>query len=130
MIDKPNLKSSESDLIKFVDDWVELCAEGNIEEAFSILDKPIESSRHQWSPQDIEEITFDHFDDGKQPVITSPDEVKGKIRKDIFAYDDGSGWGIEYGLPMNGIVSDFTLMFDFLKKNNTLLVILDDCHVM
>ena len=130
MINKPNLKSNEQDLLIFVHEWINLCAAGKIKEAFSILDKPIDESRYFWTPEDIKEITFDHFDDGKQPMITSPDTVEGKIRKDVFKYDNGSGWGVEYDLPMNGVVSDFTLMFDFIKSNDQLLVILDDCHVM
>ena len=130
MLTKPNIYSNENDLVNFVSGWIKLCAEGRIEEAFSILDQPIEASSNEWSPEDIEEITFNHFNDGKQPIITSPDCAEGTIRKDVFAYDDGSGWGVQYDLPMNGVVSDFTLMFNFIKKNNQLLVILDDCHVM
>ena len=129
MVIKPTLESKEQGLINFVHEWVKLCANGMIEDAFSILDKPINLARH-WSAEDIKEITFDHFDDGKQPVISSPDNVEGTIRKNVFAYDDGSGWGVEYDLPMNGVVSDFTLMFDFIKDGDRLLVILDDCHVM
>ena len=63
-------------------------------------------------------------------MITDPDEVEGNIRKDTYAYNDGSGWGVEYDLPLNGVVSDFTLMFDFIKHNGELKIILDDCHVM
>lgn len=130
MIEKPKLESGKDALICFVNSWVSLCAEGKILEAFSILDKPIDASRHNWTPEDIQEITFGHFDDGKQPRITSPDGVDGIIRKDVFEYNDGSGWGVEYDLPMNGVVSDFTLLFNFIKSNGELLVILDDCHVM
>ncbi|EKN4616609.1 TPA: hypothetical protein NKW28_004473, partial [Vibrio parahaemolyticus] len=52
------------------------------------------------------------------------------LRNNIFEYDNGSGWGVEYDLPLNGVVSDFTLLFDFLKHGEDLRVILDDCHVM
>lgn len=130
MIIKPNLQASEKDLLDFVDQWVELCASGYINEAFTLLDVPLDQSRFRWSAKDLKAITFDHFDDGKQPIITSPETVEGNIRKDVFAYDDESGWGIEYDLPMNGVVSDFTLTFNFIKLNGQLKVVLDDCHVM
>ncbi|TOI27473.1 DUF7668 domain-containing protein [Vibrio parahaemolyticus] len=70
------------------------------------------------------------FGDNQLPVITSPLTVTGVLRSDIFEYDNGSGWGVEYDLPLNGVVSDFTLLFDFLKHGEDLKVILDDCHVM
>ena len=130
MINKPGLDATDNDLIGFVHDWVKLCAAGKIDEAFSLLDEPLDKSRHTWTPDDIKEVTFDHFDDEKYSVITDPDEVEGNIRKDTYAYNDGSGWGVEYDLPLNGVVSDFTLMFDFIKHNGELKIILDDCHVM
>lgn len=130
MIVKPGINAKESDLVEFVHGWVKLCAEGKIDQAFSLLDEPVDQFRHTWTPGDIKEITYDHFDDEKYPTITNPDEVDGNIRKDVFEYNDGSGWGVEYDLPLNGVVSDFTLMFDFIKSGGVLKVILDDCHVM
>jgi hypothetical protein len=130
MIVKPGINAKESDLVEFVHGWVKLCGEGKIDQAFSLLDEPVDQSRHTWTPEDIKEITYDHFDDEKYPTITNPDEVDGHIRKDVFEYNDGSGWGVEYDLPLNGVVSDFTLMFDFIKSGGVLKVILDDCHVM
>jgi len=130
MINKPAPDAIESDLVKFIDNWVKLCADGNITEAFSLLDAPIDKSRHRWTPEDIKDITYNHFDDEQYPAITDPDKVAGDIRIDIFEYTDGSGWGVEYSLPLNGIVSDFTLMFDFIKDNDSLKIIMDDCHIM
>ncbi|HIF9520580.1 hypothetical protein NGM67_12015 [Photobacterium damselae] len=66
---------------------------------------------------------------GEHPIVTDPDTVEGNIRKDIWEYNDGSGWGVEYDLPLNEDVSDFTLLFDFIKPRNQLKVILDGCHV-
>ncbi len=130
MLTKPTLDATEQELLDFVHQWVKMCAAGNIEAAFALLDVPVDESRHTWTPADIREITFDHFDDEQYPSITDPDTVKGNLRSDVFAYNDGSGWGIEYDLPLNGVVSDFTLMFDLIKHDGDLLVILDDCHVM
>ncbi len=129
-MDKPGIEASNKELISFVHDWIKLCANGKINEAFGLLDAPVDINRHTWSPEDIKEVTFDHFDDGQFPVISDPDNVEGTIRKDIIKYNDGSGWNVEYDLPLNGVVSDFTLMFDFIIKGNKLKVILDDCHVM
>ena len=130
MISKPDIHSSKNDLIEFVHGWVKLCSKGYINEAFQLLDKPIDTSRHTWTPDDFHEVKFNHFDDDKYPVVTDPDTVEGKVRKDVFEYNDGSGWGVEYDLPLNNVVSDFTLLFDFIKSNDELKIILDDCHVM
>lgn len=132
MLAKPTVTATQAELLQFVHDWVGMCAEGKINEAFTLLDAPLDSSRYHWSAEDITEITFDHFDDGLQPVITHPDTVGGDIplRADSGSFNDGSGYWVEFDLPMNGVVSDFTLMFEFLFSNETLKVILDDCHVM
>jgi len=129
-VQKPTINSPQSELIKFVHDWVKLCSLGNVIEAFEILDSPIDPSNHTWTAEDLREISFDHFDDGKQPEITDPDTVDGTIYSDVFEYNDFSGWGVEYNLPMNGVVSDFTLMFDFIKSEDVLKIILTDCHIM
>ncbi|HGF5169493.1 TPA: hypothetical protein ACF35O_004996, partial [Vibrio parahaemolyticus] len=127
---KPTIESSQEELIAFVRDWIDLCASGEAEYAFSFLDEPLDNSRSKWSLEDFEMVRFDHFGDNQLPVITSPLTVTGVLRNDIFEYDNGSGWGVEYDLPLNGVVSDFTLLFDFLKHGEDLRVILDDCHVM
>lgn len=130
MIERPTLASDENDFVRFVHQWIQLCATGKISEAFALLDTPADPTHDYWTAEDLHEITFDHFDDGKQPNITDPDHAKGVIRKDVFQYSDGSGWGVAYDLPMNGVVSDFTVLFDFIKSEDELQIILKDCHVM
>ena len=130
MIKKPGINATGIDLIEFVHEWVKLCSDGKISEAFSLLDEPVDGSRHSWTPEDIRQVTFDHFGDEEYPTITDPDKADGNIRKYFYEYNDGSGWGVTYDLPLNGVVSDFTLMFDFIKCKGILKAILDDCHVM
>lgn len=127
---KPTINSSEKDFIEFVDNWIELCASDKTELAFSLLDKSKNKKSHRMTVEDFEFVRFNHFDDDKLPTVTSSKTVKGNLRKDIVKYDDNSGWNLEYDLPLNGIVSDFTLMFDFIIDGKKLLVILEDCHVM
>lgn len=122
--------ASENDLVRFVHDWVALCADGNVNEAFSLLDKPLSRSNQHWNSDDLKEVTFDHFDDGKYPEITSPDDVVEEIQNEVYEFDDGSGWSVDYKLPLNGVVSDFTLQFKFIIRKGNLKVILDDCHVL
>ncbi|MCG7564205.1 hypothetical protein [Pseudoalteromonas sp. McH1-42] len=130
MLSKPSITASEEEIFQFVHEWIKLCALGMHKEAFSILDSPLKPDSHEWGPEDIREITFDHFDDEKYPVITDPDKFISTIKKYIYKYDDDSGWAVEYDLPLNGVMSDFTLMFDFIKDGEYYKVILDDCHVM
>ena len=127
---KLDINSTNEEFVQFVHEWVKLCASGKTIEAFELLDDPIDKFRHTWTVKDFEEVRFNHFDNGNSPVVTDPETVKGTIRKDVFEYDDDSGWGVQYDLPLNGVVSDFTLMFDFIKVDGKLKIILDDCHVM
>ncbi|ENY5168547.1 DUF3265 domain-containing protein [Vibrio parahaemolyticus] len=38
---KPTIESSQEELIAFVRDWIDLCASGEAEYAFSFLDEPL-----------------------------------------------------------------------------------------
>ncbi|HCJ4668904.1 hypothetical protein [Vibrio parahaemolyticus] len=74
---KPTIESSQEELIAFVRDWIDLCASGEAEYAFSFLDEPLDNSRSKWSLEDFEMVRFDHFGDNQLPVITSPLTVTG-----------------------------------------------------
>ena len=129
-MNRPTINSTREELIQFVHGWIQLCANGNIDEAFRLLDPPLDEARHAWSMKDFEMVVDNYFEDGKRPVVTDPDTVAGEIRKNCFEYNDGSGWSVEYDLPLNGVVSSFTLLFDFIKVRDELKVILDDCHIL
>ncbi|EJG1380136.1 hypothetical protein CS277_RS24050, partial [Vibrio parahaemolyticus] len=51
---KPTIESSQEELIAFVRDWIDLCASGEAEYAFSFLDEPLDNSRSKWSLEDFE----------------------------------------------------------------------------
>lgn len=129
MIVKPEIHASKKELLQFVHHWVKLCATGDIDSAFDLLDPPVNTKQHVWTQDDFHEVTFDHFSDGQYPSVTDPDKAEGTIRTDVFEYDDRSGWGVAYDLSLNNVVSDFTLMFDFIKIDDQLKVLLTDCHV-
>ncbi|MEY8388103.1 hypothetical protein AALC17_12540 [Oscillospiraceae bacterium 38-13] len=49
---------------------------------------------------------------------------------DLFAFNDGSGYSMDYGLTTDGEINDLTLQVEFLKKGNGYIVSLDDLHTL
>jgi hypothetical protein len=74
-------------------------------------------------------LTFDHFDDGRQPEISDPGALDN-LRVDAYRYNDGRGFGVDHDLPLDGKRSDFTVQLVFKKKGGEYLVYLEDIHVL
>lgn len=73
------------------------------------------------------------FLDETRPVlkIDDPTLVKSQNREvDLFTFNDGSGYSMDYGLTTDGEINDLTLQVEFLKKGNGYIVSLDDLHTL
>jgi hypothetical protein len=123
---RPSIDATEDEILQFTRRWVALAAEEGFEAAVAELDR---NEKVHWSQALFEELTFDHFDDGSQPIITDPDLVKG-LRVDAYKYNDGSGFAVDHDLPLDGKCSDFTAQFDFRKSGGGYRIVLDDIHVL
>lgn len=96
------------------------------EAALAVLDT---NEKVPWSQSLLDELTFDHFGDGKQPTISDPASANS-IRVDAYRYNDGSGFAVDHDVALDGKRSDFTAQFDFRKSPNGYRVYLDDIHVL
>lgn len=125
-MDRPALDADEAAILDYAKAWVKLAATNGFEAALAEL----EPSRNvPWSQSFFDDLTFDHFDDGRQPRITDPAEVPD-LRVEAYEYNDGSGFAVDHDLPLDGKRSDFTIQLDFRKGQAGYCVYLDDIHIL
>ena len=71
--------------------------------------------------------------DETRPVlkIDDPALVKSQNQEiDLFPFNDGSRYSMDYDLTTDGEKNDLTLQIEFLKKGNGYIVSLDDLHTL
>ena len=72
--------------------------------------------------------------DETRPVLKIDDPALVKSPKnqeiDLYTFNDGSGYSMDYGLTTDGEINDLTLQVEFLKKGNGYIVSLDDLHTL
>lgn len=123
---RPTLDSSDQEIIDFVTSWIEHLIANGYDSAIALLDDPIDENRLKW--------TRDQWDEqlecyGDSPAVTPPTQVP-ELRTDVYRYNDGGGFAVDYDLPVNGERSDHTLQFDFRSTGDKMRVALDDLHVL
>lgn len=66
------------------------------------------------------------------PVLKIDDPALMKINQKInlIAFNDGSGYYMDYDLTTNGKINDLTLQVEFKKKGEGYIVLFDDLHTM
>lgn len=68
-----------------------------------------------------------------RPVLKIDDPALVKNQKqeiELFTFNDGSGYSMDYDLTTDGEINDLTLQVEFLKKGNGYIVSLDDLHTL
>jgi len=123
---RPTLASSDQEILDFVSSWIDRLIEDGYDMAIALLDDPIEDNRGKWTKEEWDRELESY---GEAVSITSPIEVPD-LRTDVYRYNDGSGFAVDYDLPVNGKRSDHTLQFDFRSTNDGMRVALDDLHVL
>ena len=125
------------DILPFVKNWMKLLAEGNIDKACALLDKP-NSYDMVWTPTLIWEIVNNIFSPEtvfykthpEGPVFSDPFELEEQKNLEVIEFEVGSSYAFDYHVPLNGEWSDLTAQFEFYKKDRGYEVILHDLHVM
>lgn len=133
-IDSNNI---EEEMIRFVQNWFDLIAEGKIEEACDKLDKP-NCYGVKWTPKKFQDIIKDVF--GPEIIFgheypngvffSAVKATDGAYRADALKFDCGSGYSVEHDVPLNGEWSDLTAQFEFVGEKPVFEVILHDLHVL
>lgn len=123
---------------EFVRQWFKLLAVGRIEEASRQLDEP-NGYGIRWTPHEIQDAIELAFGEGcwfrkEHPgglKLSDPDQALGtRYNYDVIELDDGSGFTGHYDVPLNGVWSDLTAQFEFLKRSGGYAVVLHDLHVL
>lgn len=121
----------------FICSWFDLLAQGDADQACAAIDKPnIYGVR--WTPEMIFDVLEDNFGPGtvfasqhpEGPTISSVSQTKGDARVNVVPFSDGSGFSVEYDVPLNGEWSGLTAQFEFLGKHPQFAVVLHDLHVL
>ena len=128
----------EKAILDFARRWMKLLADNRIDEACALLDEP-NYYGIVWTPDSIKETVHETFSPDTRfynyhpegPIFTDPYELEAqRDREEPIEFDDGSGYHLDYDIPLNGEWSDLTAQFKFLKRPNGYAVILYDLYVM
>lgn len=136
MLSIPSDNAAEA-LVGWIREWLDLLAAGQLEEACARLDGPGPDG-DRWTPASIVALVEDTYRPGtpfrrehpEGPVFTPVATATGRLRAEVITYPDGDGYWIDHDMPLNGVVSDLTAQFEFLRRGDGFTVRLNDLHVM
>lgn len=118
---------------KFIKDWTKLLSEGKYQEALDLLDQSANNKDNfVWTKEILKEVFLDYGKIGRMPIINDP-YLMGKEGNfiDFFQYDDGSGWAVDYDIPLDGERGNLTAQFSFNKISGEMYsIFLQELHVM
>jgi hypothetical protein len=109
-----------------VEEWLRAVATEQWNDAVALLD---EANSHgvRWSAAKIRSA-IDDYSPGSR--VCDPSTVGSEPRITIGEFDDGSGYWLDYSVPINGAWSDLTAQFVFKRRMSRYAVILNDLHVL
>ena len=116
----------------FVKEWTKLLSEGKFQEALDLLDIPKkEDCDFEWTAEFLKNLFLDYNGGEIMPTIDDPFLLSEKDFIRFYKYNNGTGWAVEYEIPMYGERSDLTSQFSFEKSTgNIYKVFLEDLHIM
>jgi hypothetical protein len=119
----------EATFREFVFHWFALLAQGQAAEAMALIDEP-NSYGVKWGPEQLSSALKSYGGNSALPVVTSPSSASGQQQASLIALVDRSGYAYDHDLPLNGLWSDLTAQFEFLKRSNGFAVVLHDILVL
>ena len=129
--------SQPEELLAAIRMWFRLLAANRWEEASGMLDGPNSYGTH-WTPEQIRDALNLAYGPGcrfriahpEGPQFSDPDMATGFPSINVSPLSDGSGYNVEYDVPLNGVWSELTAQFEFLKRPGGLAVVLHDLHML
>ncbi|UZR96783.1 DUF7668 domain-containing protein [Chondrinema litorale] len=126
-----NQNHLHEDIRLFIREWVKLLSLNKFKEANSLLD--VDSERNfNWNTENLKEVFLDYCWHERMPVINNPDQMD--LDNEVitfYEYTDGSGYAVEYDIPLDGEWGDLTAKFSLESEDQRVYrVYLDDIHVM
>ena len=117
----------------FIREWTKLLSEAKFDEACAMLDEPEDNGRNIfWNAENLREVFLDYCWHKRMPVINNPYHMNlDKEVIDFYNYDDGSGYAVDYDIPLDGEWGELTANFQFKKESQNLYrIYLYDMRVM
>jgi hypothetical protein len=112
---------------EYVRSFFQLIAHGQWHSALAYLDLPSSYGR-TWTQREIEKELETYGSNGI--AISSPTSTSGTPYTSTGVFNDGSGFWLDFSVPLNGNWSDLTAQFEFKKTTEGYAVALEDLHVM
>ncbi len=130
-----DVDSSDSKIIAFIEEWVNDLVNEDYESAYN---RTSHDPFYEWTPELIKEVINGYGHPEPHPCgevykVTSMSAAKGKNPAksvDRVTLDDNCFGYAYYDLPLNGEWSDLTAIFRLEKREASLVVILEQIHVM
>ena len=130
------LDASDEDLLHAIREWAGLLAADDYEGAAAYLYEPHPGRLGAWTPRLIETVvrnygSIEPMPDGRTfrvtPLAAATGGPSPRHEVDRNGADTGFIW---FDLPLNGAWSDLTATFTFLPADGSIVIVLDDLHVM
>ena len=130
-----NVNSNDKEIIEFIESWVNDLVNEDYESAYA---RTGHDPYYEWTPELIESVINGYGSPKPHPCGevfkgTSVNEAKGdELTVDVNReqYNDNRVGYVYYDLPLNGEWSDLTACFRLEKQGLSLVVVLEDIHVM
>ncbi len=130
-----DVDSSDQEIFEFIEEWVNDLVNEDYESAYN---RTSHDPYYEWTPELIKNVICGYGLPEPHPSgvvfkVTSISAAKGENpTKDVDrgAFDDNRVGYVYYDLPLNGEWSDLTASFRLEKREENLVVVLEEIHVM
>jgi hypothetical protein len=126
--------AKDADILKVVETWIDLLAARQYKEAAGLLMH--DAANQNWTPALLAEV-LDGYQklEGRGPVTpVAGAETKGyEPYRDVDFWEDEKGsfaGDLHYSLPLGGVWSDVTALFNIRRVKGGYALELDDIHVL
>jgi len=118
----------ENVLRAHIEAWFQQLSAGNWSEVISMLDEP-NAYGVKWGESEIRN-SIEEYSRSKLWVVTDAKSLDTSGHTSFGEFNDGSGYWLDYDIPLNGEWSDLTAQFEFRKRGTGYAVVLHDIHVL
>ena len=116
-------------MVAQVERWVTSMARSDWQAAASFIEMPNHYGV-RWTETDVRRALAEYRPGQPEPSFTAPGQMIGAGRTSVVAFRDGTGYSVDYALPLDGTWSDLTAQFEFQRIGGEFFATLHDLHVL